>query len=96
MANYSTLFTTPDGSFTGGYTSNAIEGNSQQVSNQSRGVIQVQITSGTVLLQMRLSTEAEWFTVKTYVASIVEEAVLSPYMRVVASADAKCWLAETH
>ena len=94
MANYATRFYAP--AYTGGYTSSTIKGNANDNSNQSRGVIQVVITSGTVLLQMRLDTAAAWFTAKTYTASTVEEVVLAPYMQVVVSADAECWLAETH
>lgn len=89
MANYATKFYSP--SYTGGYTSSVVEGNSNDNSNESRGVIQVSITTGTVDLQMRLSPDAPWFTAKTYSASTVEEVVLAPYMQVVVSAAAECW-----
>jgi archaeosine-15-forming tRNA-guanine transglycosylase len=94
MANYATKFYSP--SYTGGYTSAVVNGNSNDNSNEAHGVVQVDITSGTVDLQMRLSDDAPWFTVKTYSASVVEEVVLAPQMRVVVTADAECWLAETH
>jgi len=94
MANYATKFYSP--SYTGGYTSTVVKGNDNLNSNQPRGVIQVTITSGTVNLEMRLADEATWFVAKTYSTSTVEEVVLAPQMRVVATADAECWLAETH
>ena len=94
MANYATKFYSP--SYTGGYTSSVVKGNLNHNSNQPRGVIQVDITTGTVDLQMRLTDEAPWFTIKSYTADTVEEVVLAPQMRIVATADAECWLAETH
>jgi archaeosine-15-forming tRNA-guanine transglycosylase len=94
MANYATKFYSA--SYTGGYTSNVVKGNLNDNSNQPRGVIQVDITSGTVDLQMRLTDEAPWFSVKTYDADTVEEIVIAPQMRVVVSDTAECWLAETH
>jgi archaeosine-15-forming tRNA-guanine transglycosylase len=94
MANYATKFYSA--SYVGGYTSSVVKGNSNDNSNQPRGVIQVDITTGTVDLQMRLTDEAPWFTIKSYTADTVEEVVLAPQMRVVASADAEVWLAETH
>jgi archaeosine-15-forming tRNA-guanine transglycosylase len=94
MANYATKFYSA--TYTGGYTSNVVKGNLNDNSNQPRGVIQVDITSGTVDLQMRLTDEAPWFSVKTYDADTVEEIVIAPQMRVVVSDTAECWLAETH
>jgi archaeosine-15-forming tRNA-guanine transglycosylase len=94
MANYATKFYSA--SYTGGYTSNVVKGNLNDNSNQPRGVIQIDITTGTVDLQMRLTDEAPWFSVKTYDADTVEEIVIAPQMRVVVSDTAECWLAETH
>ena len=94
MANYATKFASA--SYSGGYTSNVVKGNLNDNSNQPRGVIQIDITSGTVDLQMRLTDEAPWFSVKTYDADTVEEVVIAPQMRVVATDTAECWLAETH
>ena len=94
MANYATKFASA--SYTGGYTSNVVKGNLNDNSNQPRGVIQIDITTGTVDLQMRLTDEAPWFSVKTYDADTVEEVVIAPQMRVVVSDTAECWLAETH
>ena len=96
MANYARKFATADDSYTGGYTSLVVRGNEQRMSNQPRGVIQVDITTGTVDLQMRLDDTAPWFTVKTYSADTVEEVVIAPYMRVVATDTAEVWIAETH
>jgi len=94
MANFATRFYAAD--YTGGYTSNIVYGHSTDSSNATRGVFQVSITSGSVDLQMRVSDEAPWYTIKTYTASVVEELVLAPQMRVVATANAEAWLAETH
>ena len=94
MANYATRFYSA--SYTGGYTSTVVRGNFNDNSNEARGVIQVSLTSGTVNLEMRLSGDAPWFVAKTYSASTIEEVVLAPQMRVVATAAAECWLAETH
>jgi archaeosine-15-forming tRNA-guanine transglycosylase len=73
-----------------------VNANANPNSNNRRGAIQVDITSGTVDLQMRLVDEAPWMTVKTYSADTVEEVVLAPQMRVVASDSAEVWIAETH
>lgn len=94
MANYATKFYSD--SYSGGYTSLVIKGNLNDNSNQPRGVVQLDITAGTVDLQMRLSDDAPWFTVKTYSDDTVEEVVLAPQMRVVATDTAECWIAETH
>jgi len=94
MANYATKFYAP--SYTGGYTSSVVEGNISSPSNQPHGVIQVYIQSGTVDLQMRLTDDAPFVTIKQYTESTIEEVVLAPQMRVIASADAEVWLAETH
>lgn len=94
MANFATKFSSA--SYTGGYTSSVVNANANPNSNNRRGAIQIDLTSGTVELQMRLVDEAPWFIAKTYSASIVEEVVLAPQMRIVASADAQAWIAETH
>lgn len=100
MANFSRKFATVDGSYTGGYTSLVIKGNENDNSNQSRGVVQVDLTGATtVSLQMRLVDDAPWFVVKEYTADALEEVVLAPQMRVVVSGadgNAEVWLAETH
>ena len=95
MSNTTKKFVDPDGTYTGGYTSQVLEPVfANHKSNQTRGVVQVMISSGSVDLQMRLSTEADWLTVKSYTSNAIEEVVLANYMRVVVSADATCWLGE--
>lgn len=76
-----------------GYTSDVLMPNTS--GNNQRGIIQVSITSGTVDLQSRTDSAAPWFTLKTYSADAIEEIVLAPYIRVVASDEATAWLAET-
>lgn len=93
MANYATRFFTADYSVP--YTSDTLYGNASNSSNQTRGVFQVSLTSGSVDLQMRLTGDAPWLTAKTYTASALEEIVLAPQMRVIAGAGSECWLAET-
>jgi len=80
---------------TGSYTSDVIKGNFNNNSNQTRGVIQVSFTSGTVDLQMRLSVDAPFYTVKQYTASVVEEVVLANEMRIVVAGVAEAWISET-
>ena len=76
-----------------GYTSDAIMPNTS--GNNQRGVIQMSITTGTVDLQARVDSAAPWMTLKTYSADAIEEVVMSPYFRVVASDEAVAWLGET-
>lgn len=76
-----------------GYTSDVIMPNVS--GNNQRGVVQVSITSGTIDLQARAASEAPWVTLKTYSADALEEVVLAPFFRVVASGEATAWLAET-
>ena len=95
MANYAAKFIDPSGDYTGGYTSETLEGNSLDNSVIGRGLIQISITSGTVTLQGKLTTAAPWVTIKVYNASTLEEIVISPFFRVIASGDAECFYAET-
>lgn len=96
MSNVQNKFTDPAGNYTGGYTSVTLKPtSSSHMSNQTRGVIQVDLVSGTVDLQMRLHLDAPWLTVKTYSVSTIEEIVIANLMQVVATADATCWLGET-
>jgi formyltetrahydrofolate hydrolase len=95
MANFSKKFVDPAGSYTGGYTSHTAVSNEQNTSNQTRGVIQVDITSGTVSLQGRVNEDAPWFVIKLYTESALEEIVLAPYLQVVVSDTAEVWIAET-
>jgi len=96
MANSVSKFIDPADLYTGGYTSNMIEANKvAHRSNATRGVVQVQITSGTVSLEMRLTVDAPWIEVANYAADTIEEVVIAKFMRVIVSADAVVWLGET-
>jgi len=94
MANYAAKFTTADGVYTGGYTSLEVVGNYRDESKIGRGVVQIHITAGTVDLQSKLTEEAPWTTIKNYTTSTIEEIVIAPYFRVVASDSAVCYYAE--
>jgi len=95
MPNSSRKFIDPAGTYTGGYSSNTLNPTAaSHRSIQTRGVIQVDIASGTVVLQMRVADTANWVTVKTYAASAIDEIVLANSMRVVASAAASAYLGE--
>ena len=88
-------FVTDD--YTGDYISEVVKGNYNNNSNQTRGVIQVNIpTTANVELQMRLDTAAPWFTIKTYTADAIEEVVLANEMRIsVTGGIAVAWISET-
>jgi archaeosine-15-forming tRNA-guanine transglycosylase len=95
MPNTSHKFIDPDGNYTGGYTSKTLHPTAaSHRSVQTRCVIQVNVPSGTLSLQMRLTPDAPWFVVKTYSASTVEEMVLANDMRIVVTEDAEAWLGE--
>lgn len=93
MANIVRQFVDPDDLYTGGYTSEILE--SPDVGNQAfqtRGVIQVEITTGEVELEMRLTPTAPWLSVATYTADAIEEFVMAKFMRIVASGSARAWV----
>jgi len=94
MANYAAQFTTADGVYTGGYTSLEVTGNYNDDSKIGRGVVQINITTGTVDLQAKLTEAAPWTTIKNYTVSTLEEIVIAPYFRVIASDSAECFYAE--
>ena len=95
MPNVSHKFIDPDGNYSGGYTSKILHPTpASHRSVQTRCVIQVNVPSGTLSLEMRLTSDAPWFTVKTYSASTVEEMVLANDMRIVVTDDAEAWLGE--
>ncbi len=97
MANVVEQFIDPAGLYTGGYTSHMLQSTDKKLMCFiTRGVIQVQLTSGTVQLQMRLSTDAPWFTVRTYDTDMIEEIVISNFLQVVVSDAAVVWLGETN
>lgn len=88
-------FVDPSGTYTGGYTSDAILPNT---SRGQRGVVQVVLTTGTVTLQGKVAEAAPFLNIKTYSTSTLDEVVMAPYMRVVASedSDGAAWLSETN
>ncbi len=95
MPNTHHKFVDPDGTYVGGYTSKTLTPTpASHRSVQTRAIIQVDVTSGTVNLEMRIAPESSWILVKTYAASTIEEVVLANNMRVVASDAADCWLGE--
>jgi len=94
MANFARKFFSSTG-YTGGYTSDTIKGNEYDSSNEPRGVLQIVVTAGSAELQMRLVDEAPWVTIKSYTVDTVEEIVIAPQMRVVATDSAEVWVAET-
>lgn len=95
MPNTVHKFLDPADSYTGGYTSKTLNPTAaSHRSVQTRCVIQVNVPSGTLSLQMRLTSDAPWFVVKTYSASTVEEMVLANDMRIVVTDDAEAWLGE--
>ena len=77
-------FKDPAGTYSGGYTSEIVMPNTNK--NQ-RGVVQVNLTSGSVDLQGRADSLAPFVSMKTYTTSGLDEVVLAPYMRVFVSAD---------
>lgn len=76
-----------------GYTSDTIMPDTS--GNNQRGIVQVSVTSGTLDLQARADSSAPFVTLKTYSADALEEVVLAPYFRVIASDEATAWLVES-
>lgn len=96
MANTSKPFVDPAGLYTGGYTSEILTSTwANYKTFVTRAIIQVEITSGTLELQMRLDPDAPWLLVRTYDTSILEEIVVCNYLRVVASGSSRAWLGVT-
>ena len=96
MANKVTKLTDPSGNYSGGYTSitHKFSTDANSNNNSQRGVIQVNVDSGDVALQVRLTSDAPWFTVRQYTTNIVEEMILAGECRVVVSDKAEVWIAE--
>lgn len=88
-------FVDPSGTYTGGYTSDAILPNT---SRGQRGVVQVVLSTGTVMLQGKVAEAAPFLNIKEYTASTLDEVVMTPYMRVVVSddSDGLAWMSETN
>lgn len=96
MANKVSKLTDPSGNYSGGYTSNVFvcSTRNNSMNNAPRGAIQFYIIYGHVDLQMRLTSDAPWVTVKTYTESTIDEMVLPHEIRVVVSDSAHVWVAE--
>lgn len=88
-------FKDPSGVYSGGYTSDIIM---PRTNRNQRGVVQVNLTSGTVDLQGRADSSAPFVSMKTYTTSGLDEVVLAPYMRIFVSSDSDGvgYLAETN
>lgn len=97
MANTSSIFEDPNGTYTGGYTSKMKSANfKNHMSNATRGVIQADIeTESSVSLQMRVDVDARWVEVAVYTEDTIQEIVMANYMQVVVTGSAKVWLGET-
>lgn len=76
-----------------GYTSDVLMPNTS--GNNQRGIVQVRVLNGTLQLQAKIDEAAPWALLKTYSASAIDEVVLAPYFRVVATGEAQAWLVET-
>lgn len=100
MANASRQFISPSGVYTGGYTSEVLQPTglstlSQQHNVQmTRGIFQVDLTSGTVDLEGRLHVDAPWLVLKSFSESAMYELVLANFLRISVSDAARCWLGE--
>ena len=96
MSNSVKLFIDPAGDYTGGYTSETLLPTpSRHSSNQTRGVVQANVeAAASVSLQMRVSEDARWVEITVYTEDTIEEVVVSNFMRIVVTGDAKVWLGE--
>jgi hypothetical protein len=93
MANAVRQFVDPAGNYTGGYTSDILPATDLGYQAfQTRGVVQVEITSGSVELEMRLTPDAPWISIATYTSNTIEEIVMANFMRIVATGAARAWL----
>ena len=101
MANAVRLFESETGSYSGGYTSKILNptGYRYKIHRDypplfTRGIIQVEVTSGDLKLEARLSEDAPWIILKTWESDAIEQLVLALQMRVVASDSSRAWLGE--
>jgi len=86
-------FIDPNGSYTGGYTSDTIIPNLSGPT--ALGIMQVTITSGTVDLQGKVSEDADWTFIKQFSdPTNIEYMVLAPYLRIETTGDAVAHLGE--
>jgi hypothetical protein len=77
------------------YTSELVFPNEGAAGFHQTCLVQVELDSGTLTIQGRVSDEAPWVTLKTYTASGMDYLHNAPEMRVQSSGQAKAWLAET-
>ena len=94
-ANKATQFQDPAGTYIGGYTSAVIVTHESGAAFKLEGLIQVEVTSGTIDLEARLTADAPWISLESFAASAMKVVALPPELRVTATGDAKAWLAET-
>lgn len=86
-------FIDPNGSYTGGYTSDTIIPNLSGPT--ALGIMQVTITSGTVDLQGKVAEDADWTFIKQFSdPTNIEYMVLAPYLRIETTGDAVAFLGE--
>lgn len=89
-----TKFTDPADAYLA-YTSNVVFPNEGAAGFHQSCLIQVEVTSGDISIQGRVSDDAAWVTLKTYTESGMDYLHNAPEMRIISSAQAKAWLAET-
>lgn len=101
MTNKVRMFISETGVYTGGYTSEILypHGYRYRIHRElpplfTRGIIQVEVTSGDITLQARLDNSAPWMNLKTWDAHSIEELVIPFQMRIIVSDSAKAWLGE--
>ena len=96
MANVVEKFIDPADSYDN-YTSNIIRPTKyQHRSNQTKGLFQLDWTTGSVTLEGRLSPDAPWMVVITAMtANTIQEVLLYNEMRLVSTLIATAWLGQT-
>ncbi len=96
MANVVEQFIDPADTYDN-YTSNTIRPTKyQHRSNQTKGLFQLDWTSGSVTLEGRLSSDAPWMVVITAMtADTIQEVLLYNEMRLVSTLIATAWLGQT-
>ena len=94
MGVYSTKLIDAGGTYEGGYTSEIYAPNTRSNTREPQGIIQVDITSGTVDIEGRLNDEATWQVIKNYTESKIEGILLPYQLRAVVSGSAKVFVGE--
>lgn len=77
------------------YTSDVVFPNEGAAGFHQSCLIQVEITSGDIAVQGRVSDDAAWVTLKTYTESGMDYLFNAPEMQIVSTGQATAWLAET-